>query len=186
MTGQAYSYSFLGNFRQKDCLSPRVLSCSVSCLVSTLSLVSTLWPPILGINSFPEEVSTGKMKHAKNKHIDVLRKLQTLWSHLEIIFWRYVLKIDLKYSTRQYRSWGPHMQSHVNTGPSSQCSEPNSIPLSFYMPTKRNTLNHVLVLTLRLDDLEEHHHPRSLSQSKRFTSWSTFSACCNGLEFWAR
>ena len=186
MTEHACSYSFLGNFRQKDCLSLRVLSCSVSCLVSTLSLLSTLWPPILGITSFPEEVSTGKMTHAKNKHIDVLRKLQTLWSHLEIRFWLYVLKFNLKYNTRQYRSQGPHMQSHVNKGPSSLGSEPNSIPLSFYMPTKRDALNHVLVLTLRMGDLKEHHHPHTRSQSKRSTSWSTFSTCCKGLEFGAR
>lgn len=183
MTEQASSYIFLGNFRQKDCLSPRVLSCSVSCLGFTVSLVSTLWPQILGITSFPDDVSTGKMKHVKNKPKDVLRKLQTLLSHLEIIFWLYVLKTDLKYSTRQYRPWGLHMQSHVNTGPSSQCSELNSIQLFFYMPTKRNALNHVLVLTLRLGNLEEHHHPCSLSQSKRFASRSTFSTCWNGLEF---
>lgn len=87
MTGQACSYSFLGNLRQKDCLSPRFLGCSASCHSGDhtefgINIVIL----IIGITSFPEEVSTGKMKHAKNKRIDVLRTLQTLLSRLEIIF----------------------------------------------------------------------------------------------------
>lgn len=87
MTGQACSYSFLGNLRQKDCLSPTFLGYSASCHSGDHTEFGiNIVTPILGITSFPEEVSTGKMKHVKNKCIDVLRKLQTLLSHLEIIF----------------------------------------------------------------------------------------------------